>query len=276
MNSDIEIPVENLVDIGVNLTGSAFNKDLSAVIERALAHGVSHMVVTGTNLEHTEAAIELCDRWPEVLFSTAGVHPHHAKEWNEKVAIRIHDAAQNAAVRALGECGLDYNRNFSTPQDQRKCFEAQLEMAADLQLPVFLHQRDAHDDFVKILTRWRDKLKGGVAHCFTGSSEEAIEDLDLDLSIGITGWICDERRGHSLQQAVKSIPLESLMIETDAPYLLPRDLPDTLSSRLQERRNEPLVLAHVCKALARYIDRDVTDVALQTTKLARDFFTIGS
>ncbi len=264
-----------LIDIGVNLTGRSFHRDLPDVIERAQLHGVTQMVVTGTNLEHSEAAIELCERWPGTLFATSGVHPHHAKEWNEKIAYRIHELAQYHGVRAIGECGLDFNRNFSTPADQKKCFEAQLEMAADLQLPVFLHQRDAHDDFVEILGRWRDKLKAGVAHCFTGTEEEAKACLELELAIGVTGWLCDERRGQSLQQAVQSIPLESLMIETDAPYLLPRDLPQSLAGQLQEKRNEPMVLPHVCRALAHYKQLDVEQVAYQTTQLARQFFAIG-
>lgn len=266
--------INDLIDIGVNLTGSAFKNDHSAVIDRALAAGVSQMVVTGTNLRHSELAIELCDLNAGILYSTAGVHPHHAKEWNDKVGHQIHNLLDHPAVRAIGECGLDYKRNFSEPKDQRKCFEAQLELAADAKLPVFLHQRDAHEDFLAIIERWRDQLVGGVAHCFTGTPEEARAYIDIDLKIGVTGWLCDERRGKSLQQAVQEIPLQSMMLETDAPYLLPRDLPkDTLQS-LQDRRNEPLVLTHVCKALAGYINEEPAEVARQTTLLARQFFDI--
>jgi len=263
-----------LIDIGVNLTGKSFNKDRSQVIERAQLAGVALMGVTGTNLQHSDAAIELCEQYPGVLFSTAGVHPHHADEWDVKTAQEIHSMAQMKCVKAVGECGLDYNRNFSDPKMQRHCFEAQLELAADLKLPVFLHQRDAHDDFLKILKRWRDQLSGGVAHCFTGTAEEAKAYLELDLMIGVTGWLCDERRGQALQQALREIPLERLMIETDAPYLLPRDLPKAISSGLQERRNEPLVLPHVCSALAHYKKEDPARVAQQTSQLACDFFDL--
>jgi len=266
--------LENLIDIGVNFTGSAFKKDLPQVIERATTAGVANMIVTGTNLQHSDDAIELCERYPHILYSTAGVHPHHASEWDDKTAQEIHSMAQLNCVKAVGECGLDYNRNFSDPKDQRKSFEAQLEIAADLQLPVFLHQRDAHDDFLSILSRWRERLSGAVAHCFTGTAEEARAYLELDLMIGVTGWICDERRGQSLQQAVKDIPLARLMIETDAPYLMPRDLPENLSTQLQERRNEPLVLAHVCAALAFYKNLDVQEVAQQTTQQAKQFFNV--
>ena len=266
--------MKDLIDIGVNLTGKSFQKDLTKVIENADQSGVSQMLVTGTNIEHSELAIELCELWPDKLFSTAGVHPHHAKEWTDKTALEIHNMAQQDCVKSVGECGLDYNRNFSEPKDQRRCFEAQLELAADLNLPVFLHQRDAHDDFLKILSRWRDKLSGGVAHCFTGTLEEAKSYLDLDLYIGVTGWLCDERRGKDLQQAVKEIPLTQLMIETDAPYLLPRDLPIEMIEKLHDRRNEPSVLPHICEALAQYKNEDPQKVAIETTRLARQFFEL--
>ncbi|HED33113.1 MAG TPA: hydrolase TatD [Gammaproteobacteria bacterium] len=263
------------MDIGANLTGKSFKKDLPQVIERAISSGVSRMVVTGTTLRNSEEAIKLCEKWPDTLLCTAGVHPHHAKEWSDKSAQEFQNLAKNTAVRAMGECGLDYNRNFSTPKDQRYCFEAQLELAAELKLPVFLHQREAHRDFLQIMSRWRDQLPGGVVHCFTGTPDEAMASLDMDLHIGVTGWLCDERRGQSLQQAVEHIPLEHLMIETDAPYLMPRDLPATLSEQLQPRRNEPLVLPHVCAALAKYKNIDVEELAVQTTLLARQFFAIG-
>ncbi len=264
-----------LIDIGANLTASSFGKDLSEVIERARQQSVSHIVVTGTNLQHSELALELCERWPGYLYATAGVHPHHAKEWDDRLAGRIHDISRLDAVKAIGECGLDFNRNFSSPRDQLRCFEAQLEIAADIQLPVFLHQRDAHEDFVKIIGRWRDKLSGGVAHCFTGNREEAKAYLDLDLYIGVTGWLCDERRGHSLQQAVADIPLDHLMIETDAPYLLPRNLTESLKQSLRDkRRNEPMLLPHVCQTLADYKKLELQQVAEETSKTAKQFFAI--
>lgn len=266
--------IDDLIDIGANLTSSAFQADLSEVIDRALASGVGQMIVTGTSLEHSQHAIELCKLNIDILYSTAGVHPHHASEWSDKVSHQLDNLLDHTAVRAIGECGLDYNRNFSSPEAQRHCFEAQLELAADKQLPVFLHQRDAHDDFVKILSRWRDKLTGGVAHCFTGSADQAKAYLDLELYIGVTGWVCDERRGQELQQALRHIPLSQLMIETDAPYLLPRDLPAALRQQLKDRRNEPMLLPHICHAVAHYMAEDVQQVAKQSTQQARQFFAI--
>ena len=267
-------PLQDLIDIGVNLTSKAFQPDRSVVIDRALAAGVKQMLVTGTNLQHSEMAIELCHLNHGILYATVGVHPHHASEWNQQLAHQIYNLLDHSAVRAIGECGLDYNRNFSTPAEQRHCFEAQLELAADKQLPVFLHQRDAHDDFVAILSRWRHKLSGGVAHCFTGTADQALAYLDLGFQIGITGWLCDERRGHELQQAVTQIPLQNMMLESDAPYLMPRDLPEAMTAQLQPRRNEPLVLPHVCATLARYKQVEPAEVARQSTALARELFTI--
>ncbi|VAW57626.1 Deoxyribonuclease TatD, partial [hydrothermal vent metagenome] len=200
--------MNKLIDIGVNLTGKSFKKDLPQVIERATETGVISMGVTGTNVQHSDAAIELCEKYPKILFSTTGIHPHYANEWSDKTAQEIHGMAQMNCVKAIGECGLDYNRNLSSPKDQRRAFEAQLELAADLKLPVFLHQRDAHEDFIKLIKIWRSRLVGGVAHCFTGSVDEAKAYLALDLMIGVTGWLCDERRGIPLQQAVKEIPLD--------------------------------------------------------------------
>jgi len=268
--------IEDLIDIGVNLTGRSFKKDIPELIERAQSAGVKQMVVTGTNVEHSESALALCEQWPGVLFATSGMHPHHAKDWSETAGQKVYQLAQQQAVRAIGECGLDYNRNFSSPEDQRHCFESQLELAEDLKLPVFMHQRDAHKDFYRIINRWRDKLSDGVVHCFTGTVDEAKAYLDLDLKIGVTGWLCDERRGQSLQEAVQYIPLDKIMLETDAPYLLPRDLPSGISSQLRERRNEPMVLPHVCSALARYKRDTDTHVARITTQLAREFFSIDA
>ena len=266
--------MHELIDIGVNLTGSSFRKDLDQVIQRATQAGVVQQVVTGTNLEHSEAAIELEKSYPGVLSSTAGVHPHHAKDCDDRTLQKLEQLAQEAGVVAIGECGLDFNRNFSPPDVQEKWFEAQLELAASLKMPVFLHQRDAHERFMEILDRWRAQLVGGVAHCFTGSLDEAKACIDLDLHIGVTGWICDERRGQALQQAVTCIPSNRLMLETDAPYLLPRDLPKDIDPKPRERRNEPAYLPHICQAVASFRGETMEAVAQASTRNAREFFKI--
>jgi len=259
-----------LIDIGVNLTGKSFHKDLPLVIERAISSGVTKMIVTGTNIEHSEAAIKLTEDYPGVLYTTVGVHPHHAKECDSSTISVLEQMAQHPNVVAIGECGLDFNRNFSPEDTQLKWFESQLELASDINLPVFLHQRDAHADFIKILNRWRSKLVNAVAHCFTGNKEEVKDYLDMDMHIGVTGWICDERRGQSLQQAVEVIPQNKIMLETDAPYLLPRDL----NPKPKDNRNEPSYLPHICEAVAYYRNEDADQLAEVTTETVINFFKL--
>jgi TatD DNase family protein len=171
-------------------------------------------------------------------------------------------------VVAIGECGLDYFRDFSPREDQKKWFEAQLQTAVEIELPVFLHQRDAHKDFISILKRYIQKLPAAVVHCFTGTAEEMEESLEMGCYIGITGWICDERRGKNLQSIVKDIPLSKLMVETDAPFLLPRDL----SPKPKSNRNVPANLPHVVRTIAKHMDRSFEEVAEASTRNAEGFF----
>lgn len=260
-----------MIDIGVNLTGSSFRPDLAAVIQRALDHGVNPMIVTGTDLTHSRQALELNREWPGVLYSTAGCHPHHASDLGDASLAAIAELLEQASVVAVGECGLDFNRNYSPREDQLRAFEAQLELAADKQMPVFLHQRDAHDEFVAILQRWRHRLVNAVVHCFTNGEEELRHYLDLDCYVGVTGWVCDEKRGTALRRAVPLIPDDRLMIETDAPYLLPKDL----SPKPPRNRNEPAFLPHVAAAVARLRDTSVDTIAQQTTDNSRCFFQLG-
>lgn len=247
------------IDIGVNLTGSSFRKDVPQTIERAQQAGVERLIITGTNIQHSEQAIALTQQYEAVCFSTVGLHPHHASDYSSDLGSELRDMLKHKAAVAVGECGLDFNRNYSPRKDQIKAFEAQLEIAIDLQKPVFLHQRDAHEDVVAILKGCRKVLKRVVAHCFTGTIDEVRDYIALEMYVGVTGWICDERRGESLQQAVQSIPLDRIMLETDAPYLLPRDLPH---HPVEKNRNEPCYLPHIARTVAKYM-------AVQETELAR-------
>ena len=238
------------IDIGVNLTGSSFKKDISEVIERAQQVGVEQLIVTGADIERSESAINLSQIYESVCYSTVGLHPHHASDYSNDTGSELRDMLSRKHVVAVGECGLDFNRNFSSRKEQIRAFEAQIEIAIDLQKPLFLHQRDAHEDLVAIIKSCRNNLTQIVAHCFTGNIEEVNDYNLLDMHVGITGWICDERRGQSLQQAVKQIPLDRIMLETDAPYLLPRDL-DT--KPVKKNRNEPCFLPHISKTTAAYM-----------------------
>jgi TatD DNase family protein len=259
-----------LVDIGANLTHDSFDADRDAVIARAAEHGVNRLIITGSSVAASVQAAELAATRPDALFATAGVHPHHASDWSEDAAHVLRSLCERSPVVAVGECGLDYFRNFSPRDAQRAAFRAQLELAADCGLPVFLHQRDAHDDFLEILEPAIGRLTGGVAHCFTGDARALREYLDLGLHIGITGWICDERRGLALRQAAAEIPLDRLMIETDAPYLLPR----TLDPKPRTRRNEPMYLREVLRVVASCLSQPEQLVAEATTRNSEKLFRL--
>lgn len=259
-----------LVDIGANLTHDSFDGDRDEVIARAAERGVTRLIVTGSSVEASEQAAGLADTRPGALFATAGVHPHHAGDWNGDTARSLRGLCQRPPVVAVGECGLDYFRNFSPRDAQRAAFRAQLELAAECELPVFLHQRDAHDDFLEILEPMMGGLAGGVAHCFTGDARALREYLDLGLYIGITGWICDERRGLALRQAAAEIPLDRLMIETDAPYLLPR----TLDPKPGTRRNEPMHLREVLRVVASCLSKPEEVVAEAATCNSHKLFRL--
>ena len=261
---------QRLVDIGVNLTHRSFHADLPEVLTRAIAAGVDRMIVTGTSVGGSRRAAELARAHPATLYSTAGVHPHHAKETDASTIPALRDLFADSLVVAVGECGLDYDRDFSPRDVQRTCFAAQLRLAADLKRPVFLHERSAHADFAAIVREHVSAVPAAVIHCFTGTAAELEAYLELGLHIGITGWICDDRRGTHLRDLVASIPEERLMIETDAPFLLPRDL----RPRPKNRRNEPAFLPHVLMAVASAAGRDPTEVAASTTRVAETFFRL--
>ena len=261
----------DLVDIGANLTHDSFDADRDDVIARAAECGVTRLIVTGSTVEGSEQAAELAAARPGTLFATAGVHPHHASDWDDSAAAKVSALCRLPQVVAVGECGLDYFRNFSPREAQRAAFRAQLDIAADTGLPVFLHQRDAHDDFLEILEPAMDRLCGGVAHCFTGDTRTLREYLDLGLYIGITGWICDERRGLALREAAPEIPLDRLMIETDAPYLLPR----TLNPKPRTRRNEPRYLREVLRVVAECLSAPEDSVARATRRNSERLFRLG-
>ncbi|MNM41097.1 Tat-linked quality control protein TatD [compost metagenome] len=229
------------------------------------------MMVTGTSLEGSEQALELClslDESGQRLFSTAGVHPHDASSWSTESSRHVRALLEQPRVRAVGECGLDFNRDFSPRPQQEKALEEQLALAVELQMPVFLHERDASERLLAILKDYRDRLPAAVVHCFTGERAALFGYLDLDLHIGITGWICDERRGTHLHPLVSSIPQGRLMLESDAPYLLPR----SLRPKPKNGRNEPAYLTEVLREVALHRGETAEQLAAHSTACARAFF----
>lgn len=264
-----------LVDIGVNLTHPSLMRDPLAVLDRAYAAGVAQLVLTGTSVSESEAALKLCrelDESGQRLFCTAGIHPHDASQWTSETSSQLRALLAEPETRAVGECGLDFNRDHSPRHQQERVLEEHLQLAVETGLPVFLHERDADQRLVDIIRPFRDKLSAAVVHCFTGEKRALYRYLDLDLHIGITGWICDERRGTHLHPLVGEIPATRLMLESDAPYLLPR----TLRPKPKGGQNEPSFLPEVLREVALHRGVGVEELAESSTRCAHAFFRFES
>ena len=262
--------MDELIDIGLNLMHKSFRNDRMEIIEDAKKVGVTQFIITGTTVNSSQKAAEYASKYPDTLFSTSGVHPHDAKTCNGHTIFELEKISKNDSVVAIGECGLDYNRNFSPQPLQRKWFEAQVELAERLDMPLFLHEREAHEDLVDILKKHENVLEKSVVHCFTGTKAEAEKYVDLGCFIGVTGWICDMRRGRNLQEAVSAIPPEKLMIETDAPFLIPKNFDE----KPKKNRNEPKYLPHILNTIALCMGLDSDELARQVSKNTKEFFKI--
>lgn len=258
----------DLFDVAVNT--SAFGRDPAAdgsdVRARARAAGVTAVLVLGTDLDDSAVAIGLARAHPDFCLSTAGIHPHQARHAPPDLQARLEALLAAPEVRAVGETGLDFARDHAPRADQERVFEAQLELAADLRRGVLVHDRDTEGRTATLLARWRHRLPWAVVHCFTGDGEDLARWRDLDVHLGITGWICDERRGLALRELVTRIPEHRLLIETDSPYLAPRNV------RPRPRRNEPALLPHVLAMVARCRETPEARVAEATRANAERCF----
>jgi len=263
-----------LIDIGVNLTNSSFRDRIDSIIEDAKNAGVTHQIITGTCLETSSQALSLAKSAAKLeanyLTSTAGCHPHDAKDFKDSDRKKLIELSTQQQVVAIGECGLDFNRNYSPQDVQIDVFKTQIEVALEVDLPLFMHQRDAHDKFIEILSQSYGQTVKGVIHCFTGDKHQLKQCLDLGLYIGVTGWICDERRGSELQEAIKYMPLDRMMVETDSPYLLPRNI----KPKPKSRTNVPANLPWVVKQIASILNLSEQAVAKITTNNAQALFAL--
>ena len=266
----------DMIDIGVNLSSKRFDNDIEAILERAQNAGLSKLILTGTSVAESHAVLQLCRdysaRFPSMLYATCGIHPHDASSFNAESLERLRGLATEPEVVAIGETGLDFNRNLSPQKQQETVLEAHLELAAELQMPLFLHERDAARRQLEIISAYRDSLGDAVIHCFTGDKKTLFAYLDMDLHIGITGWVCDERRGLELKKIVNNIPLNRLMIETDAPYLLPRNI----QPLPKDRRNEPAFLSYVAEGIAEARTESAQQIVAATRATAEKFFRLES
>lgn len=263
--------MNNLIDIGANLTNTKLLAHIDDILERAKQQQVTHMVVTGTSLKDSKTALSLAHQYPDQLSATCGIHPHDAKEWNSDTWHELSQIIPQPSVVAVGETGLDFNRNYSPTDQQIIAFEQQIALSIEHQKPLFLHQREAHDTFFSLLKNQRDHLPKVVVHCFTDEKKALFDYLDQDFYIGVTGWVCDDKRGETLQSLVPSIPLNRLMVETDAPYLLPKDL----KLKPKPKFNEPSFLPHIVNKIAQLYQKPYAEISSASHANSIDFFNLN-
>ena len=262
--------MNEVADIACNFTSERFDKDLDEIINRAITNKVTKFGIICSKLNDINKLLEIYNQYSKDMFFTIGVHPHHANEINDEYLKNLKEAVSNNNPHAIGETGLDFFRNLSTYDEQIYAFEEQIKIAIDTNKPLFLHQRDSHDDFIKILREYSSDINKAVVHCFTGTQEQLEDYLELGCYIGVTGWICDEKRNAELRKTINNIPLEKLMIETDCPYLIPKNLPD----KPKNNRNEPINLNHIVNEIAVLMGIDIDTLRKQTYENTEKFFKI--
>ena len=260
--------MHEIADIACNFTSERFNKDLDDVIKRAIANKITKFGLICSRMSDLNKLLKIYKQYSKSMFYTIGVHPHHANEINDVYLKKLKNVITTYNPHAIGETGLDFFRNLSTYEQQICVFEEQIKIAIDTNKPLFLHQRDSHDDFIKILRKYSSDISKAVVHCFTGTQGQLDDYLELDCYIGITGWICDEKRNVELRKAIKKIPLEKLMIETDCPYLIPKNLVE----KPKNNRNEPTNLNHIINEIAVLMEIDIDILRKQTFENTINYF----
>jgi len=260
--------MHEIADIACNFSSERFDKDLDEVINRAIANKITKFGLICSRMSDLNKLLKIYEQYSKSMFYTIGVHPHHANEINDGYLKKLKDVIATNNPHAIGETGLDFFRNLSTYEEQIYAFEEQIKIAIYTNKPLFLHQRDSHDDFIKILKKYSSDISKAVVHCFTGTQQQLDDYLELDCYIGVTGWICDEKRNVELRKTIKNIPLEKLMIETDCPYLIPKNLVE----KPENNRNEPTNLNHIINEIAVLMEIDIDILRKQTFKNTINYF----
>jgi len=247
-------------DIALNLASERFSGERDKVIADALTRNVNYFNIVCSSLNELDFVKNLNDRYRQNSCFTLGVHPHNANELNGNTLKSLNDSIKIHQPSAVGETGLDFFRNLSSYENQINAFEQQIIISIENNLPLFLHQREAHDDFIKVIDKYISDIPRSVVHCFTGTQSQLDDYLERDLYVGLTGWICDERRNKDLRESIKNIPMDKLMIETDAPYLIPRNF----EMKPKNNRNEPSNLNHIINEIAELMEIDIDILRKQT------------
>jgi len=259
-----------LIDAGVNMFENALSKEAEQVIYRSFQSGVGQMILISTNAQNSSYSIDLSTRFSKSLFPTVGIHPNQTEKSTEEDWNIILELAKREDVVAIGECGLDFIENKEeTYSKQEQWLERQLELAAKLKKPIFLHERKAHSRFVEIIKKYLNQIPAILVNCFTGTEEELDHYIKLNLYIGITGIICNDDRGVHLRDLVKKIPLDRLIIGSDSPYLTPFTM-----SKPFPKNNEPQFLPHVVMMLSQCLNISVEEVSNFALRNTREFFKL--
>lgn len=287
---------ENLIviDVGANLTNKKYGRDLDSVVQRAKDAGVQKIMVTGTSVKNSKEALRLTRLYPGTIYSTAGVHPHDAKSmleddmWQELLT-----TADAPECVAIGECGLNYSKDFSEPHVQREVFTRQVGIACDLRKPIIVHEKEAQDDVLTILDSFGTRLPPVVIHSFTGTVEQGTKYLEKGYYIGITGYLCKDKSDGGIRKllADQLLPLDRLLVETDSPFMypnmraskLPPDVKDSLTERSMMfvnryctfQRNEPCALPAIVELIAGFLGQKPEEVALATAFNALKLFGLS-
>jgi TatD DNase family protein len=262
------------IDIGINLTNRQFQNDTDYIIHNAIDADVVQMILTGTSVKNSQESAKIAKQYPGVLYSTAGIHPHDAKSFDGQTIAQLKALLQLKQVVSVGECGLDFDRVFSPRDIQERCYKAQLELAIELQKPLFLHERAAFKRFMAVTNEYLLQLPKAVVHCFTGSISEAKTYLDHGFYLGFTGAISDTNRFAHLKDVIQYVPGDRMMIETDAPFMLPKNVPKNQLTKYNERRNEPVFLPYVARTIAQFKGVSLDVIAKHSTENAKAFFGI--
>jgi len=256
-----------LVDSHAHLNSPAYDRDRETVIARAKAEGVTRIIDIGTDLEASRRAVELSEKYPGIIYAAVGVHPHDAVTVTEEVLVELRKMALQAGVVAIGEIGLDYYRDLSPREEQRRAFWEQLHLAREAGLPVIVHDRNAHADVLAILREFsaHEEVRSprGVLHCFSGDYSMACEAIEMGWYISVAGPVTFPN-AHRLREIVSQLPLDRLLVETDCPYLAPQ--------RYRGKRNEPAYVRWVVERIAQVKGLGFEEVARKTSENACRLF----